>query len=328
MSSAPTPQFAVIVPVAPERQAMVFDSLRTLGQSSPRAEVVVERGRNVSRNRNAAVGRSRAPILAFTDDDCAVESDWLLSAQRFFAEHPEFDAVGGPQLNLPGEGALGRAIGHALGSRFGTCRTRHRFKRGALRLTATQCDLTSANLFITRAAFDRWGPFDERLWPNEETALLQRIERDGGRIAYDPSIVVRHQRRDSFARLVRQCFGYGRGRARQWRIEGTQLPALEQLVPLAFLLYTATLPGALQLSVAAAAPFALYSAITLFMSAAAALRQRDARVGVLLPAVFAVLHLAYPAGILFELMRAPRLERPSGAAFPMPSTSAVDPGGS
>jgi len=297
---AETPVVSVVIPVAPGRTPLVVGSLAELNADVVPHEVLVDHGGNASRNRNRGVGRSRGRILAFTDDDCVVERDWLANAARFLEAHPHFDAVGGPQLNLASEGPLGRATGYALASWFGTGRTRRRFRATRPCLAATERDLTSANLFITRAAFDRWGPFDERLWPNEETALLRRIELGGGRIAYDPSIVVRHRRRGSLWQLARQCAGYGRGRARQSRIEKRRLTAREQVIPLSFLLYLAGLPLLLSWTPMALLPLAAYCACSVIASGATAVARRDAAAGLWLPAVYAVIHLAYPAGILYE----------------------------
>jgi hypothetical protein len=298
---ASQPTFSVVVPVAPWGDPLVVASLARLDGAAVAHEVLVDRGPNASRNRNRGVDRSRGRILAFTDDDCVVENDWLANAARFLEAHPDVDAVGGPQLNLSDESVLGRAIGYALASRFGTGRTRRRFRVGRQCLAATERDLTSANLFITRAAFDRWGPFDERLWPNEETALLRRIEVGGGRIAYDPSIVVRHRRRGSLWQLARQCAGYGRGRARQSRIEGWRRPAPEQVIPLTFFLYLAVLPAIISWAPATLLLLAAYGVCIAVATVAAG--RGDPAVLPLMPAVFAVIHLAYPAGILYETVR-------------------------
>jgi len=300
---AEPPIVSVVIPVAPGRRPLVVGSLAKLDTDVVPHEVLVDHGGNASRNRNRGVDRSRGRILAFTDDDCVVESDWLANAARFLETHPQFDAVGGPQLNLASEGPLGRATGYALASWFGTGRTRRRFRATRLCLAATERDLTSANLFITRAAFDRWGPFDERLWPNEETALLRRIEMGGGRIAYDPSIVVRHRRRGTLWQLARQCAGYGRGRARQSRIERRRLTACEQVIPLSFLFYLAALPLLLPWTRLVLLPMAAYCVFSVVASVATAAARRDAATAPLLPAVYAVIHLAYPAGILYGSAR-------------------------
>lgn len=292
--------FSVVVPIAPGRRPLVLESLRDLDFASGSYEVLVDEGPNASRNRNRSIQRSRASILAFTDDDCVVTPQWLTRAAAFFREHPDFDVVGGPQLSLDEEGLVARVAGYALGSWFGTYRTNGRFRRRRLRLDASQHDLTSANLFITKRAFEKWGPFDERLWPNEETRLLDEIRTAGGRIAYDPSIVVRHKRRNSLWQLARQCFGYGRGRARQTRIERS-VPGVGQFLPVLFLLYLVLAPLLIPLQWPIAfLPLALYSTIAVCVSAAAAVAERDLRAAAVMPLVFSAIHVAYGAGLLCE----------------------------
>lgn len=297
------PDFSVIVPVAPGRAPLVLESLRKIDPLGASCEVLTQAGPNPSRNRNQRVHVACADVLAFTDDDCRVAPDWLARAAAFFREHPDYDAVGGPQLNGGDEGAIGRASGHALASWFGTYRQCRRYRRASLDLAATQSDLTSANLFVTRRAFEAWGPFDERLWPNEETALLRRIERAGGKIAYDPEIVVFHKRRPSLRALARQCFGYGRGRARQSTIEGTRVPGISQLVPCLFLVYLAVLPFLGSMTALALVPLAIYAAVAIAVSARTAVAESDAPAAALMPVAFSVIHVAYPAGFVFESLR-------------------------
>ena len=301
--TTPPPDFSVIVPIASGRAPLVLASLDGLDTRAVRCEVLTQTGPNPSRNRNESIARARAAILAFTDDDCLVAPDWLANAAAFFEAHPDYDAVGGPQLNATSEGLVGRAAGHALASWFGTYRLCRRWKRARPGLAATQYDLTSANLFLTRRAFERWGPFDERLWPNEETALLRRIERAGGRIAYDPGIVVFHKRRDTLAALARQCFGYGSGRARQWRFEGAPLPGLAQAVPALFLVYLLALPLLATLSPAAFVPLAAYATLAVVASFATAMARTDPAAGLVMPFVFPAIHLGYGSGLLVESIR-------------------------
>jgi hypothetical protein len=299
--------FSVVVPVAPRRTPAVLLSLQALERGGPACEVLTQVGGNASRNRNRCIARSNAPILAFTDDDCAVPPDWLVRAAEFFRAHPDHDVVGGPQLDGPDEGIVGRASGRALASRFGSHRQSRRYRRAAFDLAATQFDLSSANLFITRAAFERWGPFDERLWPNEETALLRSIEADGGRIAYDPTIVVFHRRRPSLLGLARQCFAYGRGRAHQSRLEDTRLPGVGTAVPSAFLLYLIALPWLVPIWRPAMLPLAAYLALAATVAAYSAWRDGDLPAACLMPAAFVAIHLGYAAGFLCETLRGLRL---------------------
>src|SRR5262245_13555583 len=301
--STVTVRFSVIVPIAPGRQPTVLDSLERVDANGIEHEVVTQVGPNPSRNRNQSIARARGAILAFTDDDCQVASDWLVRAEAFFTAHPDFDVVGGPQLNAEAEGPTGRASGYALASWFGTYRQSRRYHAAPRRLNATQWDLSSANLLVTRRAFERWGPFDERLWPNEETMLLRRIEAEGGRIAYDPTVVVRHKRRTSLRGLARQCFGYGRGRARQSHIERARLPGIGQALPIAFLLYLVVLPLLAWRSLLALVPLAVYAAASVVISATTAIVRADPAAAAIMPPAFLAIHVGYTAGLCLETLR-------------------------
>lgn len=298
-----------------------MESLRRLDRRGARCEVLTQVGPNPSRNRNHGVAKARAAVLAFTDDDCEVAPDWIASAAAFFRAHPDYDVVGGPQLTLDDGGIVARASGHALASRFGAYRQSTRYRRAPSRLAATQLDLSSANLFITKRAFVRWGPFDERLWPNEETALLGRIEAGSGKIAYDPTIIVFHKRRGSLWALARQCFGYGRGRARQSRLEGSWMPGLGQIVPGAFLAYLTLLPLLAPSWPATLLPLAIYALAAVSVSLATAVLEADAPALLVMPLAFLAIHTAYPAGYVVETLR--MMLAPARARWPAESTAAV-----
>ena len=297
------PRFSVIIPLAPGRETRGLELLRRLRFPADRYEVVADVGPNASRNRNRSIARSSGAILAFTDDDCVVHSQWLARAQAFFEAHPGYDVVGGPQLTSRSDGFLARACGYVLTSPFGTWRTNCRFKRRQPSLAATELALTSANLFIRRRAFERHGPFDTRLWPNEETELLGRIALAGGKMAYDPGIVVFHKRRKTLAAWARQCFLYGTGRARQTRISGTLTARIGVIVPCTFLAYLALLPVLAAVHGLFWFPLALYGAANLAATAQASWASDDPRAALVLPLLFPVVHLSYALGFLVEAGR-------------------------
>jgi len=295
-------RFSVIVPVGPERTAPVLASLERLDYPRHAYEVLVERGPSPSRNRNRAIARAAGDVLAFVDDDCVVDPSWLARAAAFLDAHPAHEVVGGPQLTPASDGMLARASGHALASRFGAWRMSRRYRRARLDLQATETVLSSANLFVRRSALGRCGLFDPRLWPNEETELLHRIAATGGRLAYDPSVVVLHHRRPSLRGLARQCFHYGTGRARQtWLTRGA--PGAGVVIPLVFLLYMGALPLLLSVRASAGLPFAAYAVLVAAWSALIALRAREPALLTVLPAAVLTIHLSYPTGFLVESLR-------------------------
>ena len=57
-----------------------------------------ERQQGVSYARNAGIAASRAPVLAFFDDDVLVADDWLLRIKQALDAHSKIDYVGGKVL--------------------------------------------------------------------------------------------------------------------------------------------------------------------------------------------------------------------------------------
>ncbi|MBI2303826.1 MAG: glycosyltransferase [Chloroflexi bacterium] len=298
----PGPKFSIIIPVAPHREAAVLSSLERLNYHKDGYEVIVEEGYNPSLNRNRGVERARGEILAFADDDCLVDKNWLTAAEAFFAHHPTVEVVGGPQLTPPSDGFFARVSGYVLASLWGAYRMSSRYQKGATNLKATELNLTSANFFIRRRLFDKLAMFDSRLYPNEETELLWRIKRTGGEIAYYPDVVVYHKRRPDFSSFVKQCFNYGAGRARQSRITGT-LPGLGVIIPLIFLLNMALLPILSQVHPLFWGPWAVYGLVTVLVSFKVSAHNRHPLAFVLLPFLFFTIHCAYPIGVVVETVR-------------------------
>ncbi|PYS47552.1 MAG: hypothetical protein DMF68_15745 [Acidobacteria bacterium] len=74
----------------------VVESLIARGEGNLR--YVFEGKQGLSHARNAGISASRAPLIAFTDDDVRAAPDWVALIKRAFDSHPEVDFVGGKVL--------------------------------------------------------------------------------------------------------------------------------------------------------------------------------------------------------------------------------------
>jgi succinoglycan biosynthesis protein ExoA len=80
------------------------------------------------------------------------------------------------------------------------------------------------------------GGFDESLYPNEENALMDELQKRGSLLLYDPDFLVHRRPRPTLKAFVKMLFNYGRGRAEQFRLHPTPGSALNFVPPL-FCLY-------------------------------------------------------------------------------------------
>jgi glycosyltransferase involved in cell wall biosynthesis len=79
-----------------DRTRQVVEPFITNGGQKVR--YIFEARQGVSYGRNAGVQASRAPLLAFTDDDVQVTRNWVATIRRAFDDHPKVAYVGGKVL--------------------------------------------------------------------------------------------------------------------------------------------------------------------------------------------------------------------------------------
>jgi GT2 family glycosyltransferase len=124
--------------------------------------------------RNAALRVVRAPLVAFTDDDCRPEADWLERLLGAAGDHPG-QVVQGTTRPDPREA-------HLLSGLF--VRTMVVDPPGAGHPTC--------NILYERDLVDRLGGFDERAIAGEDMDLAQRAIKAGASVVAAPDAVVNH----------------------------------------------------------------------------------------------------------------------------------------
>lgn len=173
--------------------------------------------------RNWGARRAKGEILAFLDDDCIADKDWIRNGVREFTK--EVGAVAGPMLMPEDSPFMERAAGCLLESPIvmGT-----EYYRNCISEKREVDDYPSANFFIRKADFLKLGGFDERFWPGEDTKLcLDIIKKLKKKIVYEPGVIVNHRRRPLFRPCTRRCMAspfleqvarYGRQRGKFVRL--------------------------------------------------------------------------------------------------------------
>ncbi len=152
--------------------------------------------------RNDGWRAAGTPIVAFLDADVEVGEDWLAPLLAHFAD-PTVAAVA-PRVRAPGlpQDALGiferESSPLDMGARPGSVAPRRRVRY-----------VPSAALLFRREALEDLGGFDEDLRVGEDVDLVWRAVAAGWSVRYEPSVVVSHRNRPSWAALARQRFGYG-----------------------------------------------------------------------------------------------------------------------
>jgi succinoglycan biosynthesis protein ExoA len=261
-------------------------------------EVIANPGGIVPTGMNLAIERARGDIIIRVDGHCEIAPDYISRCVKHLQKE-EVDGVGGP-LETIGETFTAKVIALAMSSKFGVGGSAFRTVRGR-----TMMADTVAFPAYTRSAVDRVGRYDEELVRNQDDEYNYRLRKLGGRLLLAADINCRYYSRGSLRSLWRQYFQYGYWKVRVMQKHPRQMK-VRQFVPAIFVTaLLALLVGAL-IFTGTGLPFFLLAGTYLITNICASLITAgwaNARMVLLLPVVFFVLHFAYGSGFLVGLMR-------------------------
>lgn len=157
---------------------------------------------------NTGVEESKGRILAFTDDDCIVDQNWLVAIIKEFESCPHVGGIGG-RVELYDKAAAPVA---------------QRIHRERLLLSRPEHPLLmiiGCNMAFRRNVFDMIGGFDVGLGPgtkigavSEDLDFLYRAHKSGLKLVYSPDVLVHHDHgrsNDIHTESLRKRYTIGRG---------------------------------------------------------------------------------------------------------------------
>ena len=195
------------------------------------AKYVIERLRGLSRARNTGIAAASGEIIAFTDDDCVPEKDWLTQKLKNYSDPSVWACTGRVIQGLTGgaSGLFEEVAGQDLG------KERRVFTpadvQGGIGFVLSNVQKVFAkhmksgapapfgighgsSLSFRKKVFDTSGGFDIRFGGGapfkgcDDIEMLYRVLRGGHKIVYEPAAVIYHKHRltsdDSGSSAARQ----------------------------------------------------------------------------------------------------------------------------
>ncbi len=272
-------------------------------------QVIELPGANIPVSRNAGARAASGEWLAFVDADCEVAPDWLRQAMVFL-EGEERLVIGWPAS--PPEPATW--VQRAWFAHW-SFKNHHRetfrgcavVRKEAFRL------LTTRNMLMHRAVFDRLGGFDENLPTSEDSDFVFRASRRGLVVLGVPALRVVHHGEPATLRAFYRQQAWHANRSSYARIVGERSGKTGGHAPLFTVLYVFSLAAAaagVALSVVTAWWYWLFLIVPFaaLLAGPAALIARRAKSWRLVPAL-SVLYAAYGCARALDLVGFYRTKR-------------------
>jgi len=244
---------------------------------------------------NLGIERATGEIVGIMSGHASLGPKYLTAAVETL-ERTGAEMVGGP-VRAESTSPLGAAIALAMSTPYGVGGARFRY-------TAREEEVDTVFMGVCRRETYQRFRFSEEMVRNQDDELSYRILDAGGRIVCNPRIESSYQVRTSLRGLWHQYFQYGFWKVRVMQEHPAQVRP-RQLVPPAFVgaLSAGLLlaPMSTRVRRATAAGTGAYAAANVI--AAAWVSRGRGGLLVLLPPVFATLHVAYGVGVLAGMVR-------------------------
>jgi GT2 family glycosyltransferase len=222
--------FSIIIPTynRPERLKTCLDSLTCLDYPHDRFEVVIvddgsdnpldslvnsyynqlnltlirQSNAGPAKARNTGANAAKGQYLAFTDDDCTPEQNWLSALDKAFYKTPNA-LLGGKTMNAVLDNPYSTASQLLIDYLYDYYNTN----------SAQATFFASNNFAVSRELFNQVGQFDVTfpLAAGEDREFCDRWRSKNLALCYVPEAIINHFHNLSLSRFWRQHFNYGRG---------------------------------------------------------------------------------------------------------------------
>ncbi len=260
---------------------------QNLAAADKRIKLVNNPTGQTAKGLNLAIAESSFEIICRIDGHSEISNSYLKTAVSIMQEKGAVN-VGG-LMHADGQSGLQRTIAQAMRSKLGVGASK--FHTGG---KAGPSDTVYLGTF-KKSAILAAGGFDERYIRAQDWELNHRMRAQGGLIWFDPRLVVTYRPRKSLSKLAKQYFQYGRWR----RVISRQHPKTTNFrylaPPVALVINLLSVVFGVLVAKIFFLPVLIYMTILiiggLFIG-------RNIADKLLMPIVFATMHLSWGAGFI------------------------------
>jgi len=263
------------------------------------AKVVTNAKFTVGPGRNEGFNIAKGELIAFSDDDCLMDRDWLSNSVKYFNDL-RVGGLSGPTITQDDGGPLSKAIGLVFELTAGTGVSAHRSDTTQVEEVE---DIPGCNAIYRKETLAKIFPIDEELITAEDVEMNRLIRQTGYKLLYVPDVKLWHCRRQNIIGIFKQMYRFAIGRLQVGKknlkmlkfphiIVGLTLPCLILSFLVFYLIHIDS--------------FYLYSGVTCLFIVVGSIfglfKTGSIRAGLLFPLVVITVMIAWSLGFTRELL--------------------------
>jgi O-antigen biosynthesis protein len=178
------------------------DATPEIARRFPQVRTIQQDNQGLSAARNVGARAARGEILAYTDDDCVADEDWLLYLVRAMLDQ-DVVALGGPNITPRDDGWVAHCVAASPGNPSHVMLDDRRAEH-----------VPGCNMVVRRDVLLDLGGFDPQYRAaGDDVDVCWRLLDAGYDIGFAPGALVWHHRRCTVRAYLKQQKGYGRAEA-------------------------------------------------------------------------------------------------------------------
>jgi O-antigen biosynthesis protein len=178
------------------------DQTPDIAKLFPQTRYLRQTNQGLSAARNAGIRAARGEVVAFTDDDCRADEDWLCYLVGDLVRS-EFVGMGGPNFLPPEDSCVAAAVVVSPGG------------PAHVMLTDREAEhIPGCNMAFFKWALEEVGMFNPIYRKaGDDVDVCWRLQERNYKIGFSPAAVVWHYRRSTVKAYLKQQAGYGEAEA-------------------------------------------------------------------------------------------------------------------
>jgi len=178
------------------------DTTRAIAQAFPSVHYIHQNNQGLSAARNTGIRAATGEIVAFTDDDCRADEDWLYYLVNDLLRS-DFDAIGGHNFLPPDDSPVAAVVMASPGG------------PAHVLISDTEAEhIPGCNMAFYKWALEEVGLFDGVFRKaGDDVDICWRLQDGKFKIGFSPAAFVWHYRRSTVKAYLKQQVGYGEAEA-------------------------------------------------------------------------------------------------------------------